>query len=273
MYRCDSHLHTKYSFDADQGKGGEVLSCCEAALRKGLQEISFTDHYEVDFTNTGIFEGYNADAAQRDIFEAKERYNGRLKINYGIEIGQPLNDVGHAKAIVESLPFDYVIGSHHSTVKGLDFCFFKFDEMSPALFDYYFSDYLDTYRQMIELPFIMTASHLTYPVRYAKKGGLDIDLKKFYPTFEAIFRRMIERGVSLEVNTSGLRQGLGFTLPDYDILALYRQCGGKLLTVGSDAHTADHIGFGFEEVYGKLKEIGFTAVTTYENKQVKQILI
>ena len=45
MYFCDSHLHTKYSFDADQSKSGEVFACCEAALAKGLQEISFTDHY------------------------------------------------------------------------------------------------------------------------------------------------------------------------------------------------------------------------------------
>ncbi len=47
---------------------------------------------------------------------------------------------------------------------------------------------------------------------------------------------MVERGVALEINTAGLRQGVGATYPCEEHVALYVACGGSLLTIGSDSH-------------------------------------
>lgn len=38
------------------------------------------------------------------------------------------------------------------------------------------------------------------------------------------------------------------TMPDLPILELYRELGGSIITVGSDAHTPDRVGYGFEQV-------------------------
>jgi len=61
------------------------------------------------------------------------------------------------------------------------------------------------------------------------------------------------------------------TMPDLPILELYRELGGSIITVGSDAHTPDRVGYGFEQVRKKLLKAGFTQITVYEKRVPRQI--
>ncbi|MGN0614134.1 MAG: hypothetical protein ACI4JB_09585, partial [Porcipelethomonas sp.] len=99
--------------------------------------------------------------------------------------------------------------------------------------------------------------HIGYTRRYMKKAGFDIVLDDYTDRLEAIFRRAAASGRGIEVNTSGIRQGLSSTIPDLRCVKLYRQCGGEIITVGSDAHEPGHIAYDFRRVYGILKDCGF----------------
>ena len=55
---------------------------------------------------------------------------------------------------------------------------------------------------------------------------------------EEIFSLMIPRGIGLELNTNRGND----PLPSANILRLYRQMGGEIVTIGSDAHVPEHIG-------------------------------
>lgn len=271
MFLSDSHIHTQYSFDADTSHSGSVEAYCEKAIEMGFSHICFTDHYEVGYTNTGIYPPLASDQVKTSVMEAKEAFEGRIKVIHGVELGQPLRDEAHARQYVSEYDFEYVICSIHVMKGGLDFSFLDCTHMPPKLFDVLFEGYLEEYKESIMLPYTDTAAHLTYPIRYAHKGGLYPDTKKFYPQFKDIFKCIIEHGKSLEINTSGLRQGLGFTLPDYDIAKIYRECGGELITVGSDAHTCKDLGAGIKEVYSVLRDIGFKYVAAYEKNKMNQI--
>ena len=46
----------------------------------------------------------------------------------------------------------------------------------------------------------------------------------------------------IEINTSSLRKGHSETMPGDELLALYKDCGGRYVAVGSDAHEVQDVG-------------------------------
>ena len=81
-----------------------------------------------------------------------------------------------------------------------------------------------------------------------------------------ILSEIIRRGIALEVNTSCLDSGYDALMPDVDILKRYKQLGGYLITVGSDAHTAQRVAYGFEKTRAILRELGFRNIFYYRKR-------
>ena len=107
--------------------------------------------------------------------------------------------------------------------------------------------------------------HLDLIVRYDEMGVYPFsDIK---PYVEAILREVIRNGKGIEVNTSSYRYGLTDTTPSRDILRLYKELGGRIITLGSDSHKPDHLGAYMEETKELLKSIGFDSFCTYDKMQ------
>jgi histidinol-phosphatase (PHP family) len=86
-----------------------------------------------------------------------------------------------------------------------------------------------------------------------------------------VLRAAVERGVGLEINTSGLRQAPGEPYPAQTVLSWYRALGGEILTLGSDAHHSDDLGAGVTEALDLARELGFRAIATFEARQPRWI--
>jgi histidinol-phosphatase (PHP family) len=109
--------------------------------------------------------------------------------------------------------------------------------------------------------------HLNYPWRYFKRElDYDYDATEFREHLEAVFEAVVARGKGIEINTSGMRQPLGESLPNEEILGWYRACGGELITTGSDAHTPAHVGDGIAEATRMARRVGFEGVATYRKR-------
>ena len=256
MYLCDHHSHTHFSFDGSETP--EAL--CEAAIRNGVAELSITDHYDIDGITEGIYTPYRADEAKEAILAVKERYAGRLRVNYGIELGQANHMPKESEAFIKKYGFDFVLGSIHNLRNVPDFCFMKYEEMSDRLIEQLIERSLDEILEIAHLDYLTSLAHITYPHRYATLAHRDVDLMKFTDRFRAIFRAIIERGISLEINTSTLRTA-GITMPTYPVFRLYRECGGELITFGSDSHKAEYIGYRIDEAQKALSDMGFAYQT------------
>ena len=70
--------------------------------------------------------------------------------------------------------------------------------------------------------------------RYDKAGTYSF--KKLKPILTKILKTVIADGNGIEVNTSSYRYGLSDFTPSRDILKLYWELGGQILTIGSDSH-------------------------------------
>ena len=96
-------------------------------------------------------------------------------------------------------------------------------------------------------------------------------MSRFEDIIAETLRTLKERGKGIEINTSGLRQKYGRTLPDEHYIRLYRDLGGEILTVGSDAHCAADLAAGIPEGLALARECGFRYVAYFERRRAEFI--
>jgi len=257
MYLADYHCHSNLSPD-----GNETISeMAAAAIAAGIDELCVTDHYDI---------GKHADPAYRhdlreavtQIDAARERYGGKIILRLGVELGQATHDTAKSEEIVSTPELDFIIGSIHNMHNTTDFYYLSYrnEANCRALLERYFDELLE----LCEWGRFDVLGHLTYPLRCMIGEGLRPDMSAFAEQRRVLFKALAERGLGIEINTSGLRGQLRQTLPPFDSLVLYRECGGEIVTVGSDAHRAKLLGSGIIEAKQMLREAGFKYFTVYE---------
>ncbi len=261
MYRCDSHMHTHFSFDGDPASTVDAI--CRSALERGIAEITITDHCDINGEVEAIYAHYEMEAARDEVFAAREAYAGRLIVNWGVELGQPHQYPREAAALIAAGGFDFVLGSLHNLSGVPDFCFLRYEEMPDALLHQLYARALVEAAEVIRFPGIHALAHLTYPLRYIALAGRSFDLTPHIPAIEGLFAEMIARGVDLEVNFSTMRRGLGFAMPDEPVLRLWTAAGGDRVTLGSDAHKPDDVAGGLDDALALLRRCGITKTVTY----------
>ena len=265
-YISDSHVHSDCSRDGSD----PTMMMCESAARLGLYALTLTDHCEC---NAYVSEAYDRSIRQ-SYFEARKAsavFRDRLHVYAGVEVGQPMQDKAAAEDVLDACDFDFALGSVHN-VKGLK-DFFELDYSKIQIYDA-LNRYFDEILEMIEWGRFDSLSHLTYPWRYiVGERGLVIHDSKYQDKIDEILKLLIEKHKALELNTSGLRQKFGKTMPDLPVLQRYRALGGKLITVGSDAHRWADVGGGVEQGLSLLRQAGFSHFTIFIKHEPKYLPI
>ena len=95
------------------------------------------------------------------------------------------------------------------------------------------------------------------------------DFSNYKDIFEEFLQIVIKSGKGIEINTSGFRKNLGHPHPHEDILKMYKHLGGEIITIGSDAHLSEHVGYRFQEVSELLWGLGFKYYTVFEEQVPK----
>lgn len=266
----DNHTHSEYSCDIPKGKGSTVREICQKAISLGLQGVAITDHFDIDGVRDGYFAPLDHDSVFRDVMQAKAEFEGRLDVLHGIELGQATHMPKESEELLQKYPYDIVLGSIHAVRSIVDFHDIDYSQLERAryveLWELYIKEMLDT----IHWGNIDVLTHITYPKRYYVRDGITDfpDIKnKGREYFEPVLKALIQKGITLECNTSGLRQPIGECLPNEDLLRFYYELGGRDITLGSDAHNAVHMALRFEEVSEMLRNIGFTHYTRFKNRK------
>ena len=267
--RTDLHMHTNSSFDGNY----PAAEMCEAAIANDIATIAFTDHFDVDF-----YEQHNLGVRQQtsyeDIISARDTFADKLQVLVGIEMGQPTYDPELTKKSLDRYNYDFVIGSIHNLRKTPDFCELDYKTLTQddvyALLDKYFEEELI----LAKWNGFDTLAHLTYPMRYiVQSGRFNTDLSRYDDITDEIFKVLVANGKALEINTSGLRQPIGKTMPTDNYIRRYRELGGELLTLGSDSHFTAHVGANIDDGYAIAEACGFKYVTYFKDRKPVQVKI
>ena len=261
----DSHIHTKYSHDSTC----EPMAHCAAAAERGLVGLCITDHCDLEYAYkmdvvTPIVESVNEATA------CNKAHSGKLAVYTGVEYSEAIWDMETYGKMISAAAYDVVLGSIHA-VKYKDYTVpyshIDFSAMTTEDVRGYLHAYFREMKEMMCRCDMDVLTHLTCPLRYiVGKYGVAVDMSEYDGEIEEILRLAIEKHLALEINTSGIGSFYGEYMPYESILRTYRAMGGYLITLASDAHTADRVGNGFAEAARMLKDTGFTNAYYYKQR-------
>ena len=268
---ADYHVHSAYSDDSEY----PLEQVIRDAVAMGMDEICLTDHVDygikVDWDEDGEIPYYgsrprmNVDYPRymAQLHELQQRYGDRIRIKIGLEFGMQTHTIPRYRALFARYPLDFVILSIHQ-VDDQEFWTQDF-QRGRTQQEYHERYYEELLAVMQEYKDYSVLGHLDSITRYDKQGVYPFG--RVRPIIEQILRCAIEDGKGIEVNTSSHRYGLSDTTPSVEILKLYRELGGTILTIGSDSHAPAYLGTHITETRALLRELGFRQFCTFDCMQ------
>ncbi len=253
----DAHLHTHLSPDADV----PLDAYAALAREQGVAELAITDH--IDFVvGDPAYHYAEYDRRIRMVRDAAERWAGEPVIRLGLEATY---EHGVEEAVRDYLarhPYDYVIGSVHMTRRtpfrdpgtAATWCAGKTHREAT---DFYW----DEVERAIRSGLFDTIGHLDFVKRYTQPYLGPFEYEPHADIYDRLLRALVETGVALEMNASGLRQEPHEPYPPSTVVARFRELGGERVVAGSDAHRVEHFAFGLTDVYRAIGRAGFHALS------------
>lgn len=259
--KTDFHLHTAFSGDARS----PMEHMIQRGISLGMQTLCFTEHMDYQIINEGVNFAVDTAAYREGFLQLREKYRSQIELLFGIELGIEPQHQAFLKEYARAWDFDFIIGSSH-IVDGID-----------PYYPVYFANRSesDAYRRYFEtIPENLAAfsdidvyGHLDYIVRYGPNKSTYYSYEKYRGEIDAALNMMIEKQIGLEVNSAGIRKGLGFPNPHPDIIRRYLQLGGEIISIGSDAHDTDSIAADFETVRKLLLACGCRYYTIFRKRK------
>lgn len=255
----DCHIHSNFSADSTL----DASCACETAIISGLDGVAFTDHLDFDYPD----ETFLIDFAQyiSDISLIRSKYDKRLKVLKAIEVGIQPHVLEDSLNVVNSYDFDYVLASVH-IIDGID---------PYRNRKYYGKDKTEAYGRYLEEILFMVKNfksfdmvgHFDYIIRFASYADRTLRYADHHEILDAIIKELILQGRGFELNTRAYTDSPADAEYDIELLKRYRQLGGELICLGSDAHRAGHIAGRFEYFAQMIRDAGFSYTVHFEERK------
>lgn len=264
----DFHTHTMFSTDSE-AKPSDMI---ERAIALGLTKYCITDHMDYRYPHNAIGSfTFDIKDYWKTLCELKEQYAKQIDLLIGVELGlrnepevkEEVRD--YYQKLTRDYPFDFIVGSTH-VLWNYDPYYVEFwDQRTTAdgLTEYFRSiTHNAAYYDMFQI-----CGHLDYLIRYVTDEIKDYQVLDYQSTIDEMLKSIITHGKGIECNTSGFKYKLGFPHPKTEILRRYKELGGELITIGSDAHRPEHIAYDFATAQTLLQELGFRYYAIYQGQK------
>ena len=267
---ADYHIHSEYSDDSVE----PMETIIKSAIEKNISEICFTDHvdYEIKADHDVFMQMNNEEKAKyekllnvdypsyfKEIEVLKNKYKDRIIIKKGLEFGVQTHTIDKFQKLFNSCDLDFIILSCHQS-DNEEFWNYAYQE-GKTEDEYNLGYYQEIYNCIKQYNDYSVLGHLDLIQRYNKKR---YPFEKSKDIITKILKKVISENKGIEINTSSFAYKLEDLTPSRDILSLYYKLGGKIITIGSDAHKAVNVGSHIDFIQQELKNIGFRYFCTFD---------
>ncbi|MBR3234101.1 MAG: histidinol-phosphatase HisJ family protein [Atopobiaceae bacterium] len=270
---ADYHVHCMFSDDSWYIPEKVV----QDAWKNNLDEICFTDHVDYgikpdweDALTAKVMEGQRVvnvdyDAYFPCIADLRERWADRITIKTGLEFGVQTHTIPQFNALWDKYKdeFDFTLLSIHQ-VGDLEFWTGEFQQ-GRSQEAYNLAYYQELYDVATSFEHYSVLAHVDLIKRYDPAGILNFPANR--DLVAATLKHAIAAGKGIELNTSSIRYGLADSQPAKEILTLYRDLGGSIITLGSDSHAPEHLGVYIRHFQHYLASLGFEGFHTFDKMQ------
>ncbi len=253
----DFHLHSSFSSDSREPMENMV----KKAIELGLEEICFTEHYDTDLHVGGEFQT-NLGAYRDELIRLREKYH-QIKLRFGIESGYMPSNVQKTDNMMRGYDFDFIIGSVHS-VNEVDIYYMGCQPSDrERMYRAYLEETLAVLRKAVHYNVL---GHINYPSKMEAFKAKPMRSSDSPELCDDIFTLLIQNGKGMEFNTSSMRHSreTGSTI---GFLSRFKELGGEIITIGTDAHSTQAMNFMYNEALEALKAAGFKYICTFEKME------
>lgn len=270
---CDYHVHTQFSDDSEY----IMENVIKDAIAMNMNEICFTDHvdYGIKVDQESLRKEEILKLSQGHEFiplnihyphyfkeiERLRKIYSQITIKQGMEFGMQTHTIQLFQNLFERYDFDFIILSCHQ-VEDKEFWTQDFQKGKTQQ-EYNLRYYQEILNIITQYKNYSVLGHLDLITRYDQAGHYSFQNIKSIIT--EILKIVIQDGKGIEINTSSHRYNLKDLTPSRDILKLYKELGGQIITIGSDSHQKEHLGAYIKETKKELKSLGFEYYCTFKN--------
>lgn len=254
MINVDLHTHSSFSSDSDE----KMSEMARSAFQKGLKTLCLTEHMDFDYP-TGEFQ-LDVQSYYNELLRVRE--NCSLELLFGVELGLLNYNADRLNDFARSFDFDFIIGSAH-TADGIDPYYPEYFENYGGkngilhFFEYMLSS-IKSFNNFDVL------GHIDYIVRYSPEKKYDpLDFRE---VLDEILKIVIAKGKGIELNTKGVPT-IGYPHPHPFLLSRYKELGGEIITIGSDAHDRTRVAADFDIAENTVRNAGFKYYTIFRNRK------
>ncbi|MFC1669520.1 histidinol-phosphatase HisJ family protein [Spirochaetota bacterium] len=258
------HTHT-YLCEHATGTIDEYIAC---AIDAGIKELGFSDHSPLP---ENFRKGYTMSAEKIEFYideieKRKLKYKDKISIKLGIEIDFPLIE-SFDKKYLDDNRFDYLIGSCHF-IEGWSFDHPDYlEEFKKRDIDDIYSQYYEIMDSMAESGLFDIIAHFDLIKKYGHMPKNDFSKK-----IEEIAKKIAQSETAVEINTSGLLKPVKEIYPSESIIKIMFK-NNVPVTLSTDSHSPEHVGFMLKETIEMLKKIGYRKISGFTKRKRYDIII
>jgi len=269
----DYHIHTAVTVDAHATEAG----VCQRAIELDLREIAFTNHVMLRYPDYTMSPEELVDHwAQIQV--CQQRYP-ELTIRLGLEVDyyegreDDISATIHRYEDLIGRRFDFILGAIHH----LNGVRFSSSRHAPALFnnqgvEALYHDFFVLMAKAVRSGFFNVMAHPDLIKKYVGKLYPTVPFDRYRTPVEAFVESLLESGVGIEVNPSGLKHSAGEIYPSDPLLSLYLSEARArdiepIVTLGSDAHRVEDVGARLAEGVMALQRAGHNTITLFERRE------
>lgn len=261
MITADLHTHSSFSTDSDE----PLFKMAKAAEEKGLQTLCITEHMDMDYPGGEFI--LDTESYHKELLRVRGQTS--VELLFGVELGLMNYLAPKLNEYSKAWDFDFIIGSSH-LVDGQDPYYPEYFQNLGSKNGVlrYFESILANIKAM---DCFDVYGHLDYAVRYSPEKSYDpVDYREI---IDEILKLLLQKGKGIEINTAGIKSGLGYVHPHKFILQRYKELGGEIITIGSDAHDKIRLAADFDKAEAALTAAGFTYYTIFRERKPNFVVI
>ena len=156
---------------------------------------------------------------------------------------------------------DFIIGSVHN-INTLKLRTYIKGKNKKEIYEDYFKEIY----KLAEDSDIDVVGHLDLMKRYAYDDFGNYNFNDYKDILSIILKKVIERNIGIEINTSGFRNSVKESYPSIEVLRLYKELGGEIITIGSDSHNTEDVFKGYLLAIDMLKNLKFENIFKFEKR-------
>jgi len=267
---------------------GEIEDYIKAAIDKNLKEIGISDHFPLgaviddpqltEFIEKASMEVEEFPGYIEEIKGLKEKYKDKICVRISTEINfyTPGRALSLQKEILK--PFmddmDYIMGAIHD-IKWHESPVILIHEGSNSLREFgedkIILEYVNKLIKLVDTNFFDVIAHfdnyrILFPLNNPRYS------QYIWQKILDLLDKIKNKGMAIEINTSGFLKEIGSQYPDDEIIKEIIQRNIPLL-LGSDAHRPEYVGYMFEVIIEKARKWGLSHLGIYEKRELKLVKI